>query len=111
MPPADGSSTRGGSTSVRGRVAVRTWLTCRQPACLKPRTATRLGQLCHGTEGWTDGRIAVSLNAPPPTEGGIITSVLALGRTGRDVRWLRQDMTKFTEILPPNTGSLQQNKN
>ena len=59
-------------------------------------------------DGQTDGsRYRLT---PPPTEGGIITSVLALGRTGRDVRWLRQDKTKFTEILPPNTGSLQQNK-
>jgi len=38
--PADGSSTRGGSTSVRGRVRSphvsggRRWLSCRQPACL-----------------------------------------------------------------------------
>ena len=40
MPAADGSSTRGGSTSVRGRVRSphisggRRWLSCRQPACL-----------------------------------------------------------------------------
>ena len=43
MPPADGSSTRGGSTSVRGRVRSphisggRRWLSYRQPACLQPR--------------------------------------------------------------------------
>ena len=40
LPPADGSSTRGGSTSVSGRVRSphtsggRRWLSCRQPACL-----------------------------------------------------------------------------
>ena len=45
MPPADGSSTRGGSTSVRGRVRSPhtsgggRWLSCRQPACLQPRPA------------------------------------------------------------------------
>ena len=44
--------------------AVRTWLSYRQPACLQPRAAGRLGQLSHGTDGQTDGRIAVSLNAP-----------------------------------------------
>jgi len=39
-PAADGSSARGGSTSVRGRVRSphisggRRWLSCRQPACL-----------------------------------------------------------------------------
>ena len=40
MLPADGSSTRGGSTSVRGRVRSPhtsgggRWLSCRQPSCL-----------------------------------------------------------------------------
>jgi len=48
------------------RSAVRTWLSCRQPACLWPRAAARLGL------GQTDGRIAVSLNAPPPTATDII---------------------------------------
>jgi len=68
MPPADGSSTRGGSTSVRGRVrsphisggrpaagnqrADSLGSCATQPACYKP------------TLGQTDGRIAVSLNAP-----------------------------------------------
>jgi len=48
--PADGSSTRGGSTSVRGQVRSprisggRRWLCCRQPACLQPRP------LRHGTD-------------------------------------------------------------
>jgi len=41
--------------------AVRTWLSCRQPACLYPRAAARLGQLRRGTHRRTDGRIAVSL--------------------------------------------------
>ena len=65
-PAADGSSIRGGSTSVRGRVRSlhitrgRRWLSCRQPACVEPTAAARLGQLRHGT----DGRIAVSFNAP-----------------------------------------------
>ena len=36
-PSADGS-------------AVRTWLSCRQPACLQPRAAARLEQLRHGTD-------------------------------------------------------------
>ena len=69
-PPADGSSTRGGSTSVRGRVrsphifgSRRRWLSCRQPACL--------GQLRHGTYRQTDRRIAVLLDAPSrPYVGG-----------------------------------------
>jgi len=45
MTPADGSSTRGGSTSVRGRVRSprisggRLWLSCRQPASLQSRAA------------------------------------------------------------------------
>jgi len=46
-PSADGS-------------AVRTWLSCRQPAC-KAAAGRGLGQ--------TNGRIAVLLNAPPPTAG------------------------------------------
>jgi len=46
-PSADGS-------------AVRTWLRCRQPACIQPSATARLGL------GQTDRRIAVSLNAPPP---------------------------------------------
>jgi len=69
--PADGSSTRGGSTSVRGRVRSphtsggRRWLSCRQPACPKQLcAAVRLGQLRHGTDRRTDGRIAVSLSVP-----------------------------------------------
>jgi len=49
-PSADGS-------------AVRTWLSCRQPTCLQPRASARLGL------GQTDGRIAVSLNAPPTRPG------------------------------------------
>jgi len=53
-PSADGS-------------AVRTWLSYRQPACLQPRAAARLGL------GQTDGRTAVSLNTPPPTADGIIS--------------------------------------
>jgi len=40
-PSADGS-------------AVHTWLSCRQPACLQPRAAARLGQLRHGTDRRTD---------------------------------------------------------
>ena len=47
--PADGSSTRGGSTSVRGRVR-------------SPHMAARLG--LGQTDGQTNGRIAVSLNDP-----------------------------------------------
>ena len=50
--PADGSSTRGGSTSVRGRV--RSLHTAKLQAASVP---TALGE--------RDGRIAVSLNAPP----------------------------------------------
>jgi len=45
------------------RSAVRTWLSCRQPACLWLRDAARLRL------GQTDGRIAESLNAPPPSAG------------------------------------------
>ena len=44
-PSADGS-------------AVRTWLRCRQPACLQPGAAARLGQLRHWTERRTDRGIA-----------------------------------------------------
>jgi len=64
MPSADASSTRDGFTSVRGRVRSphtsggRRWLSCRQPACLQPRAAAPWDRQ-------TDGRIAVSLNAPP----------------------------------------------
>jgi len=46
-PSADGS-------------AVRTWLSCRQPACRKPRAAAHLGSCAKGQK---DGRIVVSLNA------------------------------------------------
>jgi len=59
--PADGSSTRGGSTSVRGRVRSphisggRPWLSCRRPACLWPMAAERLGQLQPGTDRRTGG--------------------------------------------------------
>ena len=51
--PADDSSTRGGSTSVRGRV--------RSPHMAKLQAASvpySLGQLRHGTDRQTDGRIA-----------------------------------------------------
>ena len=64
----EGGKNRGGYTSVRGRVRSphilggRRWLSCRQPACLQPR------QLRHKT----DGRIAVSFNAPLPHGEGTI---------------------------------------
>jgi len=57
MSPADAGSTRGGSTSVRGRVRSphisggRRLLSRRQPACLWPR------QLRHGTNRRTDRAI------------------------------------------------------
>ena len=63
-PAADGSSTRGGSTSVRGRV--------RSPLISGGRPAA--GSQRAYIIGWdrqTDGQIAVSLNAPPPYGGGI----------------------------------------
>jgi len=49
-----------------GGSAVRTRLSCRQPACLQPRAGARLGlgQTEGQTDGQTDRRIAVSLNAP-----------------------------------------------
>jgi len=61
MPAADGSSTRGGSTSVRGRV--------RSPHIFGGRPAAgsqhadSLGSCATPRLGQTDGRIAVSLNA------------------------------------------------
>ena len=55
MPPAD----RGGSTSVRGRI--------RSPHS-SGGLAQRLGQVGQ-TDGQTDGRIAVSLNAPAHRRG------------------------------------------
>ena len=57
---ADGSSTRGGSTSVRGRVRSRHMakFSCRQPTCLWLTAAARLGQLRHGTDRRTDRGIA-----------------------------------------------------
>ena len=57
--PVDGSSTRGGSTSVRGRV--------RSPHISGGRPAA--GSQRAYSLGWdrqTDGRIAVLRNAPPP---------------------------------------------
>ena len=70
MTPADGSSTRGGSTSVRGRVRSprisggRLWLSCRQPASLQSRAAApRDKQTDRQTDSQTDRRIAVSLKA------------------------------------------------
>jgi len=54
MPPAVGSSTRGGSASVCGRV--------RSSHIAKLQAASvPIAQVV----GQTDGRIAVSLNAPP----------------------------------------------
>jgi len=64
-PPADGSSTRGGSTSVRGRV--------RSPHISGGRPAAgsqRANSLGSYATGQTDGRIAVSLNALPPLASG-----------------------------------------
>jgi len=69
-PSADGS-------------AVRTWLGCRQPACLYPR----LGQ--------TDGRSAVSLNAPPPTAAGIIKSFVTRTRSAGGPSNPRRGMIGF----------------
>jgi len=74
MPPtADGSSTRGGSTSVRGRVR-SPHISSGRPTAGSQR-ANNLGScstqpVCcilgwdRQTDGRTDGRIAVSLNAP-----------------------------------------------
>jgi len=61
-PAAHGSSTCGGSTSARGRV--------RSPHISGGRPAA--GSQRAYSIGWdrqTDGQIAVSLNAPPPTAG------------------------------------------
>jgi len=70
MPPADGSSTRGGSTSVRGRVRSphaaelqAASVPIAQGSCAPTAAAPRDRQ--------TDGRVAVSLNAP--YGGGIIS--------------------------------------
>jgi len=63
--PGDGSSTRDGSTSVRGRVRSphisggRWWL--------QPRVAAPWDRQ---TDGQTDGQIAVSLNPSPPLQRG-----------------------------------------
>jgi len=89
MPPANGSSTRGGSTSVRGRVRspymaklqaasvpiqynTIQYKICKAPCCRgfrgageQPRAAARLGL------GQTDGRISYRLM--PLTGGGIIS--------------------------------------
>jgi len=67
--PADGSSTRGGSTSVRGQV--------RSPlkANLQAASVPTAEGSCTPRVG-TDGRIAVSLNAPPRRRGGTITAEL-----------------------------------
>ena len=66
MSPADGSSTRGGSTFVRGRVR-SPHISGGRPAAGSQR-AYSLGW-DRETDRQTGGRIAVSLNAPPPTEG------------------------------------------
>jgi len=64
----DAGKTRGGSTSVRGRVysphisGGRRWLNCRQPACLLPR------QLRRGTDRRTDRAIPKC-----PSRAGVIT--------------------------------------
>jgi len=73
MPPADGSSTCGGSTSVRGRVRSPHISGGGRPAA-GSQSADSLGScatqpVCYSL-GW-DRRIAVSLNAPQG--GGIIT--------------------------------------
>ena len=72
MPPTDGSSTRGGSTSVRGRV--------RSPHI----SGVRLWQLRSGTDRRTDGRTALSLNALPTAGwlGSRVVSVLDSGAVG-----------------------------
>ena len=66
MLPADGSSTRGGSTSVRGQVR-SPHTSGGRPACLGS-CATQPAFYSPGwdrqTDGQTDRRIAVSLNAP-----------------------------------------------
>ena len=61
MPPVDGSSTRDGSTSVRGRVR-SPHISGGRPAAGSQR-ANSLGWDRH-TDRQIDGRIAVSLNAP-----------------------------------------------
>jgi len=53
---AGGSSTRGGSTSVRGRV--------RSPHVTKQQATSVPTAYGSGAMGQTDGRIALSLNAP-----------------------------------------------
>jgi len=58
MPPADGSSTRGGSTSVRGRVR------CPHICGGRPAAGSQRAYSL-GWKGQTDGRIAVSLMRPP----------------------------------------------
>ena len=64
--PADSSLTRGGSTSVRGRV--------RSPHTAKLQAASVLIAYCScamgQTDGQTDRRIAVSLSVPPPRTAG-----------------------------------------
>ena len=77
MPSADGSSTRGGSTSVRGRV--RSLHMANLQAASVP-IACAMGQ----TDRPTNGRIAVSLNAPPPY-GGLITTLSVRQTNGNRV--------------------------
>ena len=65
MSSADGSSTRGGSTSVRGRVRSPHISGGRQAA--GSQHADRLGScVTQPRLGQTEGRIAVSLNVPLP---------------------------------------------
>ena len=65
--PADGSSTRGGSTSVRGRV--RTPHTAELPAASVPIAYGSCAPRA-GTDRRTNGWMAVPHNATPTARGG-----------------------------------------
>ena len=81
--PADGSLTCGGSTSVSRRVRSplmsggQQWLSCSLYTAAGSQCAYSLGQLCQGTDRQMDGRIVVSINAPPTARG--ITSCYSSG--------------------------------
>ena len=68
IPSTDGSSTRGGSTSVRGRVR-DPHISDGRPTAGSQRAYSLGWDWDRQTDRQTDGRIAVSLNAPPPYGG------------------------------------------
>jgi len=66
-PSADGSAVRTPLVAGGGKAAGSLRAAA---ADTVPKAAARLGQLRPGTDGQTDGRIAESLNAPPPLRRG-----------------------------------------